>query len=102
MEPLLFRQNTFPGRHGGAWQTVRNSLKQIVLTGDGFLGIEQRQLTAGRVPNLERPLVEIAGTRPETIGTGSIASSINPVAPDTLGEVDPLSCFDHVSRRLRC
>ena len=60
-----------------------DSLKQIVLTGSGFLGIEQRQLAAGRVPNLECPLVEIAGTRPETIGTGSIARAIDPVTPNT-------------------
>jgi hypothetical protein len=80
---------------------VGHSLKQIVLTGNGLLSIEQRQLAAGRVSNLERPLVEIAWARPETIGAGPIARAIDPVTPDTLGEVDPLSCFDHVGRRLR-
>ena len=83
-------------------KTVGHSLKQIILTGNRFLGIKQRQLTARRVPNFERSLVEIAGARPETIRAGPIARAIDPVTPDTLGEVDPLSCFDHVGRRLRC
>jgi len=51
------------------------------------------------VTNLERPLVEIPGARPQPIGTGPVARAIDTVAPHALGKVDPLSGLDHISRR---
>ena len=79
---------------------MSDGFKQIILDQElAFLASNKRQFTAGRMPNLERSLVEVSGTRPEAIGAGPIARSIDPMTPDTLGEIDPLSCFDHIGRR---
>src|SRR5215217_956935 len=99
LQALLFRQNTFPGRHRRTRQAVSDSFKQIILTSNGFSSIEQRQFTACRVANLERSLVEVAGSWPEAIGSWSITGSVNAMTPDTLGEIDPLAGLDHISGR---
>jgi hypothetical protein len=51
--------------------------------------------------NLERALIEVAGSGPETIGAGSIACAVDTVTPHTLRKVDALACLDHLGRRLR-
>jgi hypothetical protein len=46
--------------------------------------------------NLERPLIEVARPRPETVGAGPVTRSINPVTPDALRKIDALARFDHL------
>src|SRR5512141_2663802 len=75
--------------------------KEVVLSGNRLSGIEQRELAARRVTDLEGALVEIARTRPETIGARPIACAIDPVTPHALRKVDALSRFDHLGGRLR-
>jgi hypothetical protein len=76
-------------------------LKQVVLSRDLLLVIEQGQLTARRMANLERPLVEITRPRPQPICTGAVPGTVNAMAPDTLRKIHALSSLDHIGRRLR-
>jgi hypothetical protein len=80
---------------------VCNGFEEIVLARDRLFRIEQRKLSARRMANLEGPLIEVTGTGPESIGTGSISRAINAVAPDAFCEVHTLAGFDHLGRRLR-
>src|SRR5512134_2296778 len=80
---------------------MSDRLKQIVLAGNRLAGIEERKLSARGVTDLEGALVEVARPRPETVGAGSVAGSVDPVTPHALGKVDALARFDHLGGRFR-
>jgi hypothetical protein len=104
LKPLLLGQDTFPRWHGGTGETMRNRIEQVILPRIRSLlvVIEQGQLSARCVTDFECALVEISRSWPQTIGTWPITSTIHAVTPDTLGEIDTLSSFDHLGWRSRC
>src|SRR5688500_7032952 len=80
---------------------MRHGLEEVILSRNRLAGIEQRELSARGVPDLERALIEVAWAGPETIGARPIACALDAVTPHTLGKIDALARLDHLGRRLR-